>query len=47
MVGAYHKALPYRNSLKTKLKRGEYFFILIVHGVTFKGEDYIMNYIDA
>jgi hypothetical protein len=47
MAGAYHRALPYTNSLKEMLGRDEILFFLTVHAVTFKGEDYIMNYIDA
>jgi hypothetical protein len=39
MVGAYDSALPITNYLKKRLGRGEYFYTLMVQGVTFKGED--------
>ncbi len=41
MVGAYDRALPSTNYLKKGFGRGEYFFTLMVQGVTFKGEDYM------
>jgi hypothetical protein len=47
MVGAYHRAFPYTNSLKKMLGNGEFLFFWTIHEVIFKGEDYIMNYIDT
>jgi hypothetical protein len=41
MVGAYDRALPSTNYPKKGFGRGEYFFTLMVQGVTFKGEDYM------
>jgi hypothetical protein len=50
MVGAYHKALQYKNSLKKKgCERVNFilFYVLTTHKVIFKGEDYITNYINT
>jgi hypothetical protein len=47
MVGAYHKACPTQIPLKKGWEGVNVFLVLIVHLVTFKGEDYIMNYIEA
>jgi hypothetical protein len=40
MAGAYHRALPYTNSLK---KGWEGVNIFLVHRVIFKGEYYIID----
>jgi hypothetical protein len=40
MACAYHRALPYTNSLK---KGVNIFLVWMVHRVTFKGEDYIID----
>jgi hypothetical protein len=43
MAGAYHRALPYTNSLKKGWEGVNIFLVWMVHRVTFKGEDYIID----
>jgi hypothetical protein len=43
MAGAYHRALPYTNSLKKGWEGLNIFLVWMVHRVTFKGEDYIID----
>jgi hypothetical protein len=43
MVGVYNRALPYTNSLKKGWEELNIFLIWMVHKVTFKGEDYIID----
>jgi hypothetical protein len=43
MVGVYNKALPYTNSLKMGWEEVNIFLVWMVHKVTFKGEDYIID----
>jgi hypothetical protein len=46
MAGAYQRPCPPQIPFK-KSWEGAKIFFWTVHGVIFKGEDYIMNYIDA
>ncbi len=43
MVGVYDRALPYKNSLKKGWEEVNIFLVWMVHKVTFKGEDYIID----
>jgi hypothetical protein len=43
MAGAYHRVLPYTNSLKKGWERVNIFLVWMVHRVTFKAEDYIID----